>query len=149
MNSFIRVWVHMIFSTKNRVPMINPEHEGKIYDHMQEQLNKLGCLPIRINGMPDHVHLLFLLSHTKTIADIAKQVKGNTSHWINTNNLCSQKFAWQDGVRVFGVSESMVARTKNYIDNQKRHHSKLTHAQECEQLMQEFRSGINPNLDAG
>ena len=105
---------------------------------MMEQMELMSCPTLRINGMPDHVHLLFLQNHRLSLADIAKQVKGNTSHWINSNKLTETKFRWQDGVRCFGVSESLVAQKKIYIENQKRHHLKLTYQQECDQLIKEF-----------
>jgi REP element-mobilizing transposase RayT len=140
MNSFTRVWVHMVFSTKYRAPLITADIEHKIHAHMKEQMELMGCPTLRINGMPDHVHILYLQNHRLSIADVAKQMKGNTSHWINSNKLCPSRFSWQDGVRCFSVSESLVARTKAYIDNQKRHHLKTSHAEECEQLFKNFNS---------
>ncbi len=128
----------MVFSTKNRTPFITPDIEEKVFAHMKEQMEQMGCPALRINGMPDHVHILYLQNHRISTADVAKQVKGNTSHWINSNGLCTSRFSWQDGIRCFSVSESLVARTKVYIENQKRHHSKITHAEECEQLVKEF-----------
>lgn len=144
MNSFTRVWVHMVFSTKNREPFIKSEIEEKVFAHMKEQMELMSCPTLRINGMPDHVHILFLQNHRLSLADIAKQVKGNTSHWINSNQITPAKFRWQDGVRCFSVSECMVAQKKFYIENQKRHHLKFTYAQECEQLLKEFERSHYP-----
>lgn len=114
----------MIFATKNRVPLIKPSVEKRIQEYMREQLIENGC-PIRIiNGMPDYVHLLFLQNPKMAVADILKQVKGNTLHWINGQNLITDKFAWQTGYVAYSVSELRLERVSQYIRNQKEHHSK-------------------------
>ena len=82
-HSFNKIWIHAIWSTKERIPMIHSSHESKIYDFMRLQFVESGC-PVRIiNGMSDHVHCLFLLNPQKSIAEIIKQVKGSSSHFVN------------------------------------------------------------------
>ena len=93
---------------------------------MTTQYVESGC-PVRIiNGMPDHVHSLFLLNPQKAITDIFKQVKGSTSHWINEQNLIKEKFSWQTGYAAYSVSESVLEKVFQYIANQKQHHQKTT-----------------------
>lgn len=90
------------------MPLIHGTIENKIYQFISEQLREQGC-PVRIiNGMPDHIHCLFLLSPQKSIADIIKQIKGSSPHFINQNNLITDKFAWQTGYAAYSVSESVV-----------------------------------------
>lgn len=133
--SYYKIWLHVVFSTKCRLPLIEPRAERQIHDHMREQLIELGC-PVRIiNGMSDHVHLLFLHNPRMAIADVVKQVKGNTSHWINKNNLTQFKFSWQDGYGVFSVSESQLERVFEYIRNQKQHHAKKLFSQEYDEFI--------------
>jgi len=97
---------------------------------MSEQLRDQGC-PVRIiNGMPDHVHCLFLLSPQKSIAEVVKQIKGSSSHFVNQANLIPDKFAWQTGYAAYSVSESMVQKVFQYVKNQKQHHQKQTFQQE-------------------
>jgi REP element-mobilizing transposase RayT len=103
---------------------------------MREQLIESGCLVRIINGMPDHVHLLFLQNPKTAVTDIIKQVKGNTSHWVNGQNLMHDKFAWQTGYAAYSVSESQVEKVFQYIKNQKEHHSKKTFLQEYEEFME-------------
>ena len=92
-HSFNKIWIHAIWATKERVPLIVPEIEQQVYNFMRSQFVESGC-PVRIiNGMPDHVHCLFLLNPQKAIADIVKQVKGSTSHFINEQDLLKEKFA--------------------------------------------------------
>jgi REP element-mobilizing transposase RayT len=117
------------------VPLIHQNIEQKVYQFMSEQLREQGC-PVRIiNGMPDHIHCLFLLSPQKSIAEVIKQIKGSSSHYINQNNLISDKFAWQVGYAAYSVSESVVDKVFQYIKNQKQHHQKKTSQQEYEDFL--------------
>ena len=85
--------------------------------------------------MPDHMHCLFMLSPQKSIADIIKQIKGSSSHYINQNNLIDDKFAWQTGYAAYSVSESVVEKVYEYIKNQKQHHAKKTFQQEYDEFI--------------
>jgi REP element-mobilizing transposase RayT len=130
------MWIHVVFATKDRFPLIQPVVEKQIHDHMREQLIESGCLVRIINGMPDHVHLLFLQNPKTAVTDIIKQVKGNTSHWVNGQNLMKDKFAWQTGYAAYSVSESQAEKVFQYIKNQKEHHSEKTFLQEYEEFME-------------
>src|SRR4051812_43847737 len=106
-HSYNKIWIHAIWSTKERIPLIHHGIEQKLYQFLSDQLRELGC-PVRIiNGMPDHIHCLFLLSPQKSIADVIKQIKGSSSHYINQGNLIKEKFAWQTGYAAYSVSESV------------------------------------------
>lgn len=122
--SFNKLWIHAIWATKNRQELIDFSIENQVYNFIKEELIELGC-PVRIiNGMPDHIHALFLLNPQKSISDVMKQVKGSSSHTINGNNVMLEKFAWQNGFAAFSVSESQLEAVYNYIKNQKQHHLK-------------------------
>ncbi|MBX2910107.1 MAG: IS200/IS605 family transposase [Chitinophagales bacterium] len=141
-HSFNKIWIHAIWATKEREPLIYPHVETNIHQYLSEQLRELGC-PVRIiNGMPDHIHCLFLLNPQKSIAEIIKQIKGSSSHHINQNNLIAEKFAWQTGYAAYSVSESIVERVFEYIRNQKQHHQKHTFKQEYENFLKLY--GIAP-----
>ena len=96
-HSYNKIWIHAIWATKERIPIIHSNIEYKIHQFISEQLRAQGCLVRIINGMPDHIHCLFLLSPQKSIAEVIKQIKGSSSHYINQNDLTSKKFAWQTG----------------------------------------------------
>jgi REP element-mobilizing transposase RayT len=116
--------------------MIHKSVENTIYQFISEELRALGC-PVRIiNGMPDHIHCLFLLSREKSIAEIIKQIKGSSSHYINQANLISEKFSWQTGYAAFSVSESIVDKVFHYIKNQKQHHTKKKFQEEYEEFIE-------------
>ncbi len=134
-HSFNKIWVHAIWATKERAPLIHQNTEQAVYQFISDQLREQGC-PVRIiNGMPDHIHCLFLLSPQKSIADVIKQIKGSSSHFINQNNLIADKFAWQTGYAAYSVSESVIEKVFIYIKNQKEHHQKKSFQQEYEEFL--------------
>ena len=134
-HSFNKIWIHAIWSTKDRHPFIHSNVEHKIYHFISEQFREQGCPVSIINGMPDHLHCLFLLSPQKSIAEVIKQIKGSSSHYINQNNLIVDKFSWQTGYAAYSVSVSVVDKVHNYIHNQKQHHAKKTFQQEYDEFI--------------
>jgi putative transposase len=134
-HSYNKIWIHVVFATKDRFPLIKSGIESKLYAHIREQLIELGC-PVRIiNGMPEHIHLLFLQNPQKSIAEIVKQIKGNTSHWVNEQNIIPEKFAWQTGYAAYSVSESQMEKVYEYIKSQKKHHQEKTFIQEYDEFI--------------
>ncbi len=134
-HSFNKIWIHAIWATKNRAPLIVLKSEKRVHDYMRGQFIEIGC-PVRIiNGMPDHVHCLFLLNPKKSISEVIKQVKGSTSHYINEQDLLPEKFAWQTGYAAYSVSESVLEKVFEYIRNQKQHHAKKTFQQEYDEFL--------------
>lgn len=85
-----------------------------------------------INGTENHIHILFMLSPKIKIEDLFKNIKGESSHWINQSNFIKDKFSWQIGYGAFSVSESMVKNVEKYIANQKEHHKKMSFSEEVE-----------------
>jgi len=129
-HAYNKIWIHAIWATKYRMPFIPADIENYIHQYISEQLHEQGC-PVRIiNGMPDHMHCLFLLSQKKSIATVIKQIKGSSSHYINQNNLTVEKFSWQTGYAAYSVSASEVEKVFHYIKKQKEHHRKKTFNQE-------------------
>jgi putative transposase len=134
-HSFNKIWIHAIWATKERMPLIKPSIDKLLYGFMADQFKELGC-PVRvINGMPDHVHILFLLNPQKAVADVIKQVKGSSSHFINHQNLITEKFAWQTGYAAYSVSESVTDKVPQYIRNQKAHHANRSFQDEFDEFL--------------
>ena len=137
-HSFNKIWIHAIWATKERVPLIDQFIERNVYAYIAEELRELGC-PVRIiNGMPDHIHCLFLLNPQKSIAEVIKQIKGTSSHYINQKEELSVKFAWQTGYAAYSVSESVVEKVYHYIHNQKQHHANKTFQQEYDEFIKVY-----------
>lgn len=134
-HSYYNVWLHIVFSTKNRENYITSNIEGIIYKYLKDQFLEVGCSVKIINGMPDHVHCLIQQNPNKSISDIIKQIKGSSFHWVNQNNITSNTFAWQIGYGVFSVSESQIDKVFLYIQNQKKHHSKQTFKDEYDSFL--------------
>ena len=134
-HSFYKIWIHAIWSTKNRQPLISQKIETKVHQFIINEFKELGC-PVRIiNSIPDHIHCLFLMNYNKSISEIIKQIKGSSSHFINQNNLTTDKFSWQTGYAAFSVSESAVEKVYEYIKNQKQHHRIKSFDKEYEDFM--------------
>ena len=141
-HSFNKIWIHAIWATKERLPLLHQNSEQKVYSFIAEQLREFGC-PVRIiNGMPDHIHCLFLLNPQKSVADVIKQIKGSSSHYINKNDIIPDKFSWQTGYAAYSVSESVVEKVFQYIKTQKEHHQKKTYQQEYEEFLKLY--GLEP-----
>ena len=140
-HSFNKIWIHSIWATKERNPLINQSIEKKVHQFISEQLREHGC-PVRIiNGMPDHIHCLYLLNPQKSITEVIKQIKGSSSHFINQNNLTLEKFSWQTGYASYSVSESVIEKVYQYIKNQKQHHQKKSFQQEYDDFLKLY--GLN------
>jgi putative transposase len=134
--SLSKLTVHLIYSTKNRYPFLsNPEVRSKIEAYPVGIFRELDCPSLLTKIMPDHVHTLFLLSRTRAIADVVKEVKKSSSGWIKglageANDPMLPKFSWQSGYGAFSVSESNLQKVEAYIRNQEEHHRKVTFQEE-------------------
>jgi len=142
-HSRTRIWIHSVFGTKNRQPLLNADMRTVLIPHIQEELENQSCGVRIVNGTSDHIHVLFLLPKARTIAEIMKSTKGESSHWINRADLLMIKFAWQVGYGSFSVSESVVARVAKYIHNQEEHHRRMSFAEEYELLLKNHGLLIN------
>jgi REP element-mobilizing transposase RayT len=138
-HSFNKIWIHAIWSTKERVKLINQNIEQKIYQYISNQFREQGCPVNIINGMPDHIHCLFLLNPQKSVAEVIKQIKGSSSHYINHDNLIAEKFSWQTGYSAYSVSESNVENVAQYVKTQKKHHIKKSFQQEYEEFLKLYK----------
>ncbi len=117
-----QVWVHAVWATKNRMSFIDKSFEKQLYKFISNQFYELGCVPKIVNGASDHIHCLFLLNKTKSIADVIKHIKGSSSFFINQSNFIDDYFIWQRGYAAFAVSELELDKIHNYIKNQREHH---------------------------
>ncbi|MBX7042348.1 MAG: IS200/IS605 family transposase [Ignavibacteria bacterium] len=129
-----RIWIHAIWSTKNRIKLITPDIERLLYKLIREQFRKTKCNLRSIGGVEDHVHCLYLQNPCKSISDTIKQVKGATSKLVDDAGIIMDSFYWQTGYAAYSVSEFMVPRLIRYIMNQKEHHKTETLSCEIKRL---------------
>ena len=124
--SLSSILIHLVFSTKHREPLITPAIEPDLHDYMGGIFRGCDCPSLLIGGTTDHIHALFVLSRTKTIADVVGDVKSGSSKWIKTKGELYQAFQWQAGYGAFSVSQSGLVKVKDYLANQIHHHRKFT-----------------------
>ena len=134
--SYIKVWLHFVWSTKNRKPLLNDDIRQKVFAHIRKNAVEKEIFIDYINGYVDHVHCLVSLGSEQTLKQIMQLIKGESSHWINKNNLCKEKFGWQDDYFVVSVSESVVNNVREYIKNQETHHRTKSFDDEFEEFLQ-------------
>jgi len=135
-HSLTYIRIHLIFSTKDRKPLILESFESNLNYHIKEKLsNDFESFVESIGGSKDHIHILFNHSPNHSLKDIVKGIKGESSHWINENNFLEEKFAWQAGYSAFSISIDKVAIVRNYIKNQKEHHKKILFIDEIRKFL--------------
>ncbi len=134
--SWIRIWVHLVFSTKNRQPFLKtPEIRESLFEHIRGNAKEKKIHLKTVGGFDDHIHCLILLDRNMTIAKTAQLIKGESSFWINKNNLTARQFAWQDDYWAVGVSESHSPEVIKYIENQEKHHGVKSFKEEIDEFM--------------
>lgn len=121
-HSTVEIYLHLVWATMGREPLLEPEVERAVYRCIQSEAASLRCETLALGGMPDHVHLLAKVPSTVCAADLANKVKGGSSRFANDQLQLSYVFRWQEGYGVFSVSRSHVARVCRYIQNQREHH---------------------------
>jgi putative transposase len=137
--SLASILVHLVFSTKERRPLIRPEVESQLYPSLATVCREMDSPSLAINGAEDHVHLLLRLGRKTTLADLVEEVKKRTSKWIKTLGPEYADFYWQAGYGAFSIGESGVDALKRYIANQKEHHRKRTYQDELRMFLGKYR----------
>jgi REP element-mobilizing transposase RayT len=120
--------LHLIFSTKDRQPLITPEIRADLFGYLGGIIREMRGTALIINGAYDHVHMLIRIRPAQAAAEIARVVKTNSSRWVGEK--WNVSFAWQTGYGAFSVSESNVPAVSRYIATQEEHHKKMTFQEE-------------------
>jgi len=133
--SYVCLPTHVVFSTKNRIAFIQSEWEPRLYEYAGGILRAEKCVLLAAGGMPDHVHFLISWSKEKSVAEVLRVLKTNSSRWIHETFPSQADFAWQAGYGAFAVSQSNIDSVKQYIANQKEHHRKMSFKEEFVALL--------------
>ena len=136
--SNVKIWIHLIFSTKHRQPFLSKNIRYEIFKHITENCKLKRISLIAINGYTDHVHCLISLGKDQNIADVTQLIKGESSFWINKNKKVGGKFKWQNDYFAISIGEKDVPRVMNYIQNQEEHHSKKTYGEEVAEFIEKY-----------
>jgi len=136
--SYTKIWLHCVWSTKNRDNIISNSFRPALLSHIREQAMEKGIFLDYINAHKDHVHALINLGKTQTIADVMQQIKGESSHWINKQKVMPFKFNWQDDYFAVSVSHSQVDKVRSYIKTQDEHHTNMTWDEEVDLFLKRY-----------
>ncbi len=121
---------HVVWSTKQRQPLILPEIKNRLYGYIRKVANDQKATIIVMNGMPDHIHVLLGIKPTMCLADVLCHIKTTSSKWMQKTFPESLKFGWQGGYGAFSVGLTTLSAVKGYIQNQEEHHQKQTYEEE-------------------
>jgi len=131
---YVRVWIHLVWTTKNKTPLLRNEIRGNVFRHMRDNAAAKGIFLDCINGVADHVHALVSLRADMTIAKTVQLLKGEAAHWINQERVAPHRFEWQEEYYVASVSDRAVEIVRRYIKRQEEHHREKSWEEECRML---------------
>jgi REP element-mobilizing transposase RayT len=138
---FTKVWIHVIWSTKNRNKIITRELKPLLLEHIKENSKKKEIFIDSMNCVSDHIHLLISLGREQTIRKVIMLIKGESSNWVNKEKIIYGKFEWQDEYIVISVSESIVSKVREYINNQAEHHKTKSFEEEYNLFIRKYKFG--------
>ena len=141
-NTYTQLYAHIIFSPYGRHNLIDKKVSQEIYLYLAGIIKRKNMKPIRINGMPDHVHILLGFSPNESLSDIVRDLKSNSTGYIKKQKII-QNFEWQKGFGAFTYHKSVLPIVARYIDRQEIHHRKKTFREEYIELL--IKAGIEFN----
>ena len=136
--SYVRIWIHAVWGTKNHIPFLTKENKHLIIKHIRQNAQKKNIYLNTINGHREHLHALISLNPTQSISKVMQLLKGESSHWINELKITKAKFEWADEYFAVSVSESQVDKVRNYIKRQEMHHKVKTRQEEYSEFMKKY-----------
>ncbi|MEW6685953.1 MAG: IS200/IS605 family transposase [Candidatus Edwardsbacteria bacterium] len=137
-HTYHKVWIHLIWTTKERFPYLNKEIKNDVIFHIKEKGGNEGIHVDTINGVAEYIHCLIELDVKQNISNVANQLKGESSHWINQQKLTKSHFAWQEGYSAFSIGESQVTKVREYIRHQEEHHQKMSFQEEMNRFLKAY-----------
>ena len=137
--SLVKNYIHIIFSTKYRAPLILESIENELYSYIGGICKQLECYPVKIGGYIDHIHILCMLSKKIPLMKLLEEINAHSSKWIKTKDDTLKKFYWQNGYGAFSVNPYEVDKVIAYIENQKVHHGKKTFQDEYRAFLKKYK----------
>lgn len=137
-NTYTQIYIHIVFAVKGRQNLIHANWKDEIYKYITGIVTNEGQKLIAINGMPDHIHILIGLKPDKSLSDLVRDIKANSSRFINEKKWINGKFEWQTGFGAFSYSHSQLTNVISYINNQEEHHKIKTFKEEYIEFLKAF-----------
>ncbi len=136
--SLVQNYIHIVFSTKHRQPLIHPPYEQELHAYMGGTCKSLDCPVLIVGGYTDHIHILCMLSKKMALMTLVQKIKAHSSKWIKTKGDSLQNFYWQDGYGAFSVNPREVDVVIEYIKNQHEHHRKRSFKEEYRLFLKQY-----------
>ena len=136
--SLVQNYIHIVFSTKHRIHLIDEHIENELYRYLGGTCNNLECQVLIVGGHKNHVHILCMLSKKITVSKLLQELKSQSSRWIKSKGVKYRYFYWQDGYAAFSVNPADVNVVSNYISNQKSQHANRTFKEELRSVLTEY-----------
>jgi len=137
-NTFSQIYIQTVFAVSGRLGLITSDFKEELYKYITGIVKKKGQKLISINGMADHLHILIGLKPAMALADLVRDIKSDSSEWVNRKKLSRGKFAWQEGYGAFSYGHSQLDTIVRYIINQEKHHQRRTFKTEYLTLLRKF-----------
>ena len=142
-NTYTQIHLQAVFSVQNRLCIIRDSWQHQLYKYITGIIKNNNHKLLAINGMPDHIHILFGLRPAQSLSDLMQDIKANSSTWINKMGFVNGSFSWQEGYGAFSYSKSQLPKVFHYIETQREHHRKKTFLEEYYALLEEFEIDFN------
>jgi REP-associated tyrosine transposase len=137
-NTYTQIYIHVVFAVSERQSLIDKNHNDELQKYITGIISGQNQKLIAINNMPDHVHMLIGLKPDLSLSELIRDVKSNSSRFINEKRWCLGKFSWQEGFGAFSYSRSQLSDVIRYIENQQKHHATKTFREEYVELLEKF-----------
>ena len=137
-NTYTQIYIHVVFAVEGRQSLIKSEHNDELQKYITGIVSGQKQKLIAINNMPDHLHLLVGLRPDSSLSDLLRDIKANSSKFINEQRWVVGRFSWQEGFGAFSYSRSQLGTVIRYIENQQKHHTKKSFRDEYVALLEKF-----------
>lgn len=137
-HTFSQIYIQTVFAVSERASLIRSEFKEDLYKYITGTVKNNGHKLISINGMPDHIHILIGMKPSMALSDLVRDIKSNSSNFINENKWVRGRFSWQEGYGAFSYGHSQLTSIINYIRNQEHHHRGRTFKREYLALLRKF-----------
>jgi putative transposase len=145
-DTYTQIYIHVVFAVKGRANPISTSHKEELYRYITGIVTNKEQKLIAINGMPDHVHILLGLKPTVTLSDLVRDIKANSSRFINEKRWMKGKFEWQNGFGAFSCGHSQLDTVIQYIRNQEEHHRSKTFREEYVEFLDRYAVDYKPEF---